>query len=513
MISRIYTPLSVALTLGLWGCIDPDEPDLCGEGCGGGQPQDASPDGRSDARMGQSDARLSLDGGRADARPINMDAGPIPDARLMTDGSPDQDADDAHVPAPFVGGAGTLRSPWLIDSVEGLRAIEAWPDASFRLIADLDLVEAVGVHWKPLFGCPEAEPLCETPTPFTGTLDGGGHTLRRMSIGPGANFAGLFGLIRGGTVRNLTFIDPTVRGVAYVGTVAGALSGGPEVPAVVEAIRVIGADVRGGSSVGGLVGSMEDGLTELSWSQFHGDVEGATRTGGAVGLCRGDLFGVDTLGAVEALGGATGGVVGQLETPGFIRQSVAGGPAVTGNRFTGGLVGANFGGILEDVANEASVIGTINVGGLVGQHVNSGSILRGAHFGVVRGSEDHIGGLVGFLDDGEIVESLAVGIVTGPEQALKAAVVGRVDSGQLFGVLWDAELTRQDRCAGNGPFGPEDCSQEHLGSSMLRFWYDPGNPLLAPLIAAETWAFFADRFPLPAPVAETRELEPLPVDP
>ena len=111
-----------------------------------------------------------------------------------------------------------------ITDVQGLMDMAKDPTGDYALGADLDLA---GVDW--------------TPFAFSGTLDGAGHSLLNLTVrGTGEDvfstfdgnaiyydtvFSGLFSVLNGGTVRNLTLLGPDVQAVTdrncFVGLVAG----------------------------------------------------------------------------------------------------------------------------------------------------------------------------------------------------------------------------------------------------------------------------------------------------
>src|SRR5262249_16372095 len=57
-------------------------------------------------------------------------------------------------------------------------------------------------------------PIGNLDTPFTGTLDGNSHAISNLKIGTSATFQGLFGVLVGGTVKDLNLVNVTVSGPA-----------------------------------------------------------------------------------------------------------------------------------------------------------------------------------------------------------------------------------------------------------------------------------------------------------
>ena len=94
---------------------------------------------------------------------------------------------------------------------------------------------------------------------FSGTFDGGGHTISGIRIGRGGNtlyddFQGLFGWAAGGTIKNITLADADITGKKSVGGIVGFNAG------VIENCHVksdvfIRAAQNGASLHGGIAGS------------------------------------------------------------------------------------------------------------------------------------------------------------------------------------------------------------------------------------------------------------------
>lgn len=120
----------------------------------------------------------------------------------------------AHNGAAFSGGVGTLTDPYLITTVEQLRLISQDLSAAYRLDADL----RVG-SWTPL-GLSDA-------APFTGYLDGNGHTLSGVILQETEeDYCGFFGCSVG-LIENLT-----LSGLQCSFTGGSHLGDWPAMPAV-----------------------------------------------------------------------------------------------------------------------------------------------------------------------------------------------------------------------------------------------------------------------------------------
>jgi hypothetical protein len=185
----------------------------------------------------------------------------------------------------------------------------------FRLTGDLNLTTEPGLYIPYL----------------AGKFDGNGHKILNLNFNSGSVcYVGLFGYLAPG--------------------------------AAVTQVGANNVNIRGASSIGGLVGQ--------SW----GSVNGSYSTGSVTGS--GDIGG---------LLGANGGTV----TNSHSTASVSGGDAV------GGLVGSNYGGSVDSSHSTGSVTGRNYVGGLVGV-VGIGDVISNSYStGSVTG-EDGVGGLAGF---------------------------------------------------------------------------------------------------------------------
>ena len=127
-------------------------------------------------------------------------------------------------------------------------------------------------------------------------------------------------------------------------------------------------------------------------------VRGRSEIGGLVGQNYGSIINSYITGNITGRQGVIGGLV--ATNRGTIINSYATG-TVTGTGNIGGLVGWNFGSIINSYAT-GTVTGTSNIGGLVGRNHNR--IINSYATGMITGNSN-IGGLVGFDRDGSVTAS------------------------------------------------------------------------------------------------------------
>ncbi len=223
----------------------------------------------------------------------------------------------------------------LIFNARQMQLMQMAPGAGYALAGDVD-ASATGGSGD-VWGSSGFVPVGS----FTGTFDGRGHVIRKLTINrPAASYTGLFG---------------TVGANAVVGNVG--LSGG---------------SVSGNVNVGGLVGYLNGGT--LNNSYYAGSVTGAgNAVGGLVGASTGSIGGSYATGSVSSTASDVGGLVGNNSTNSriancYATNSVSGGPVNVG-----GLVGGNYlGASIVGSYATGSVTGTGNtVGGLVGGNLGS----------------------------------------------------------------------------------------------------------------------------------------------
>jgi hypothetical protein len=263
------------------------------------------------------------------------------------------------------------------------------------------------------------EPIGNGDTPFTGSLDGDGHTISNLWIfRKNSGYNGLFGKIVGGSVSNLT-----LNGISVVG----------------------------GQYTGGLVGFMDD-TTVSHVTSTAGMVRAYLNTygGGLVGHMGNDST-LDTVtvsgGEVHGSGNIIGGVIGNMEG-GTVTNSSSSASA-DGGLNIGGFVGEMIGGTISDsyatgaVASDRSeyyIMKTgYDAGGFAG-YVSDGVITRSYATGNVTASGSYVGGFIGYAYNPTISYSFATGDVTGENFTSEYGTVNSSYAGGFIGAVFFANI-------------------------------------------------------------------------
>ena len=264
---------------------------------------------------------------------------------------------------------------YTVTSAEGLKNIAELvnggkTDINITLDKNIDLT---GKEWTP---------IGTSSSSYTGTFDGGGHTITGLTVTGSDEYAGLFGYIGkdGGTVKNVKLENVQITSnnqYANVGGVAGYSWGNIENCSVSGSVS--GNSNSNGTSncVGGVVGQQYGGtITECTSSAI---VDGTNEVGGVVGLTN--------YGATLTACYATGDVTAERDPQ--------------NNTYAGGVVGFNGGGTLTACYATGNVIGTgtgtgsIYVGGVTGSN-DSGTLTACYHAAeTVSGPDRATGGVTG----------------------------------------------------------------------------------------------------------------------
>ena len=210
-------------------------------------------------------------------------------------------------------------------------------DINITLDKNIDLT---GKSWTPIG--------TDYDNSYTGTFDGGGHTITGLTFTTNDEYAGLFGwLNRAGTVKNV----------------------------VMEGVQITSNQIYGGS-IGGVVGS---GWGTIENCSVSGSVSGTKCVGGVVGAQKaGSITGCSSSATVKGTVDV-GGVAGQTNSSATLTACYATGNVIIEmapkkNIAGGGLVGMNAGSSLlacyatGNVTSTGSSTGYVHIGGFLGNN-------------------------------------------------------------------------------------------------------------------------------------------------
>ena len=202
---------------------------------------------------------------------------------------------------------------------------------------------------------------------FSGTLEGGGHTIRGL-YHSGSVYVGF---IRNGTdciIRNLTVDNSAFLASGTVCGLVATLKG----TSTLNGVGIgSGVTVKGKSSVGGLVGNAYTGSghslinctssgTVLATDSNAGGLFGDTYQGSDL-LFENCLF----HGTVQAGGSHAGGIIGNISKKTELRNCAADG-SVTAADFAGGLIGRNAGAVTATDCLSCGTLTADHAAGLLG---------------------------------------------------------------------------------------------------------------------------------------------------
>ena len=251
-----------------------------------------------------------------------------------------------------------------ISTASGLSDIRLDLAADYILTADIDLTSIT--NW---------EPIGAQGTPFTGTLDGNGHTISNLTIDRSTtDYIGLFGYCQFNNsakipnLKNIIITGATVTGQDYVGIVAGyvgttlgstgdAIAGDPAVGTIISGCTTAGT-VTGRNNIGGILGVAQG-------SQFAGHVVSENVANYIVfDYWIGRITGLSSAAAVTGSGQNIGGLIGNLCEL-SVRMSNSTG-IVTGGDAVGGIIGFGYRCDIKTCYTTGNITGTKRVGGIIG---------------------------------------------------------------------------------------------------------------------------------------------------
>ena len=261
---------------------------------------------------------------------------------------------------------------------------------------------------------------------YQGTFDGNGKTISNLYINATSEFAGFFGYLAGGNIKNITFDNAKVNstGIYYTGILAGYAGS-----CIFENIKTLGnCSVEGKQITGGIAGIA---VGNISNCENHAEVKGMGSLGGILGMYYGSdnsITSCANYGAVTGTYRQVGGMVGYFDS-GTIQNSANYGD-ITGKDNVGNLIGEGV------ICNLNNVLGTGNVtatsdteraGLLVGRISKSSS----AASGILAYNSSAKLTINGAEQTGEAVKAIGEGSLTYPEGVNEADVIKAFTAEQL----------------------------------------------------------------------------------
>ena len=359
---------------------------------------------------------------------------------------------DKDVPtvARYAGGTGVEGDPWLIETPQQMvymnEDLTNGQTLYFKLIADIDMT---GIEWDPA-NAVAVDGKFDKGVNF----DGDNHTISNLDCAAAA-YPSLFGVLYG-TVKNLTIDGANIHGTGKAGVLGGYLSAstltanvsnvtiknstviantyagalGGQVGAegsVFSNCKIIDTNVESDAGdVGGLLGLVGKAATIEGCSVTGGTFKAKARyAGGLIGALSdaastiSDCFTKDV--TVISTSDRVGGFIGELPSSAVVSNCYAENVSVTGTINIGGLIGVCYGKV-SDCYSSGTLSSTnttsntdIGLGGLLG-YVDKSPVISGCHSSVTINQTTNgrdIGGFIGKLMTGTVEKCYATGSVSG----------------------------------------------------------------------------------------------------
>lgn len=340
-------------------------------------------------------------------------------------------AQNSFTTYPTLPGSGTEQDPYVIADADDLKLLRekvnggnACQGEYYVLANSIDL--SAETNWMPI-GNGARNDSGHTGNAFKGTFDGRNNTITGLTIQQDAtrtvdNAYGLFGVLDGGTVKDVKF----------------------------EQVKI---NVTGGECVGGAVGLMVNNATVSGLTM--GEAGGSTITavrglGGIVGrmTISGVIENCANYAAISGSGANVGGIVGAAYYTAegaemFIRDCHNYGPVTCSAGVTGGVAGLSAANV-AGCTNTAAVTGNgADVAGIVAEQQNAGSVTGCVNSGAITNNSASYGtgGIVGWVrynGAGSAYPRKEIVEITGNTNS--GAVTGGNDGGGIVGTVYNAAV-------------------------------------------------------------------------
>ena len=254
---------------------------------------------------------------------------------------------------------------WLAEQVNGGK------DFAGETIVLADNMNLEGIAWTPIGNCSRSQ---TTGAAFRGTFDGNNKVISNLNCALDAdNFgAGLFGLLDGATVKNVTIDSGEISNSADC---AGAICGVMVGESVIENCHNTGAIISAKGAAGGIVGRAYSKSNDtIKGCTNSAQVSGAQKVGGIVAIAsNGGTHNIENCqnsGSVSGGNAGVGGIVGHTggNQPTTVKNCTnTGTVGIATDLYAAGIVGFSIAAScnIENSNNEGTVT-AINAGGIFG---------------------------------------------------------------------------------------------------------------------------------------------------
>ena len=334
-------------------------------------------------------------------------------------------------------GLGTKSNPYKISSAKDL-AFLSWTiynnkpyknnvfgtyyfyrDKYFKQTANIDLSEN---YWQPI-GMTYNREGSNIYRYFSGNYDGNGYSISGLKT--------LYG---------------TTNGDSYQGLFGYVYSYSTSYPSEIKNVKLVNADVKGNSYVGGVIGYTASSYTTILNCSVDGNITGLSNVGGIIGSGSADIS--NCINNAEVMGETNiGGIIGRPLNSEILNSYNFG--LLNGSSNVGGIVGIISNSLtLENCYNYGSITGENNVGGIVGKiNITSSStstvnVTAVYNLGNVTGTSG-IGGIIGQCDNSYTGTSINL-----TSSGVECAVNGVNSNGILIGESIGSAKVNLSNCYG-----------------------------------------------------------------
>ncbi|MDR2972361.1 MAG: T9SS type A sorting domain-containing protein [Bacteroidales bacterium] len=346
--------------------------------------------------------------------------------------------------AQFSGGNGSENNPYIITTAEEFVLLgtlvesdnDNFNDKCYKLGNDISLsAYQSGAGWKPI-----GYVGWFIDHAFHGVLDGDNKKITGLVINnTSLMYAGLFGAVTNGTVKNITIENVNIKADSDIGGVSGYIKN-TTITNCYTSGKINGVGAWG---CGGIVGCaygcfMSDcnSTCEVSGGMWVGGVAGNFSDFGTMKNCY-------STGDITGNSGSVGGLVGDIE--GTVSYCYSTGKVTSGGDQVGGVTGY-LGGSLSNCYSTSDVIGYNTVGGIAGYVRYGASVSNCYSTGKIIGNTNQVGGIAGYVDWEYISGTVSNCVALNPSVNATGNYVGRVvglnDLGELTNnAAWDGMET------------------------------------------------------------------------